>query len=432
MKMGLNINDESGWLFENPKDNIVHDIDESEIEQLLQLGEQEDVWTQNVKDEVRYADKHPGDFVADQLRIINTSGTVVRYPFGISTVTFPSRRHLFRGEPQVYKNSLPSLNRKLQGKTDSEKELWKSLANLRICQFYKFIWNINVVPYWQAKLSDINIKALSQHYGFDTHLLDLTNDVKTALFFATCKYIPETDSYRPLTEEDFNEENKKYGVIFHTPDWQMDYFQPEAMLRLASRHGMEFGQPLGLDNGDVDGIAFQIGLQPLMRCHYQSGYILPMKEDAPLQDNWHFEKIRFKQSPELSQRIFEMMDGGKKVFPQEGISEARDILDRMKHNMIFSEHDVEYVYREENIEGTRKQSLEEFKNLLTAFDFDGEKIRIRKEEVEYTMTQDMLDRINGQYDGKDLLEPTGGMFHTTSDERKYREQCCMEIYGKLI
>ena len=36
--MGLNINDESGWLFENPKDNIVHDIDESEIEQVLQLG----------------------------------------------------------------------------------------------------------------------------------------------------------------------------------------------------------------------------------------------------------------------------------------------------------------------------------------------------------------------------------------------------------
>ena len=100
--------------------------------------------------------------------------------------------------------------------------------------------------------------------------------------------------------------------------------------------------------------------------------------------------------------------------------------------MIFSEHDVEYVYREDNIESTRKQSLEEFKNLLTAFDFDGEKIRIQKEEVEYTMTQDMLDRINGQYDGKDLLEPTGGMFHTTSDERKYREQCCMEIYGKLI
>ena len=273
---------------------------------------------------------------------------------------------------------------------------------------------------------------MAQHYGFDTHLLDLTNDVKTALFFATCKYIPETDSYRPLTEEDFNEENKKYGVIYHTPDWQIDYFQPEAMLRLASRHGMEFGQTLGLDNGDVDGIAFQIGLQPLMRCHYQSGYILPMKVDAPLQDNWHFEKIRFKQSPELSQRIFKMMDGGKKVFPQEGISEARDILDRMKHNMIFSEHDVEYVYREDNIESTRKQSLEEFKNLLTAFDFDGEKIRIQKEEVEYTMTQEMLDRINGQYDGKDLFEPTGGMFHTTSDEGKYREQCCMEIYGKLI
>ena len=43
--------------------------------------------------------------------------------------------------------------------------------------------------------------ALAQHYGFATHLMDLTNDFKAALFFATCKYVPETDSYRPLTQE---------------------------------------------------------------------------------------------------------------------------------------------------------------------------------------------------------------------------------------
>lgn len=30
----------------------------------------------------------------------------------------------------------------------------------------------------------------------------------------------------------------------------------------------------GLDNGDLDGMAFQIGYQPLMRCHHQSGYEL--------------------------------------------------------------------------------------------------------------------------------------------------------------
>lgn len=48
-------------------------------------------------------------------------------------------------------------------------------------------------------------------------------------------------------------------------------------------------KPLNIESGCLDGIAFQIGMQPLMRCHYQSGYILPMIEDKPLEDNWEFE-----------------------------------------------------------------------------------------------------------------------------------------------
>lgn len=54
---------------------------------------------------------------------------------------------------------------------------------------------------------------MAQHYGFDTCLLDLTNDFKTALFFATCKYDYKTDSYRPLTKKDIEAtENSKYGI----------------------------------------------------------------------------------------------------------------------------------------------------------------------------------------------------------------------------
>ena len=55
-------------------------------------------------------------------------------------------------------------------------------------------------------------------------LLDLTNDFRTALFFATCKYDYKTDSYRPLTKKDIEAtEDSKYGVIFHSPNWVLDY-----------------------------------------------------------------------------------------------------------------------------------------------------------------------------------------------------------------
>lgn len=65
------------------------------------------------------------------------------------------------------------------------------------------------------------------------------------------------------------------------------------------------------DSGDWDGIAFQIGFQPFLRCRAQSGYIFPMRKDVPLQENPKFEKLRFKQTQKLSEKIFELMDGGK-------------------------------------------------------------------------------------------------------------------------
>ena len=116
--------------------------------------------------------------------IKNTGGTVISMPFGKDIITFNSNRHFFRGENQQYLKSVPSLRRRQEGKSKYECELIKGIALMRSLQFAKFIWKIDVVPYWEAKLSDINIDAFAQHYGFDRCLLDLTNDFRTALFFA--------------------------------------------------------------------------------------------------------------------------------------------------------------------------------------------------------------------------------------------------------
>lgn len=194
------IYDESNWLFKDPQKNTIHDITIEDINQLLNYAEQDNAWAEAVKHEVVEREKairsgtytKKTDWLLEEFQIMQTSGTVIHMPFGLRIITFPSKWQLFRGEIQNYHRSIPSLNRLLKDYMDEkEKELNRVIAHLRKWQFGNLIWNINIVPYWEAKLSDVNLDALAQHYGFATHLMDLTNDFKAALFFATCKYVPE-------------------------------------------------------------------------------------------------------------------------------------------------------------------------------------------------------------------------------------------------
>ena len=55
--------DDTGWLkIGDTFSNEVYDLTEGEIEELLVLAEEDDAWTQRVKAEAKYYDKHPGIF----------------------------------------------------------------------------------------------------------------------------------------------------------------------------------------------------------------------------------------------------------------------------------------------------------------------------------------------------------------------------------
>lgn len=421
------------WIFKGAFSNKIHDISESRIEELLELANEEDEWSQRVKDEVEYFDRHPGEggpIFVNQHRIMNTAGAVVRFPYG-DIITFRSKRHLFRGENQIFPESHPSMNRQIQKLSKTEQELYRAIANMRIWQFVKFIWKMNVVPFWEAKISDVNYKALAQHYGFETHLLDLTNDFRTALFFATCVYEKVTDSYRPLTKEEIEEsDSKRYGMIFHSPDWVLDFMNGDSLIRWCAKHQKDCRKtPYLIDSGDLDGIAFQIGLQPFMRCHSQSGYVFPMRNEVPLQKNDRFEKIRFRQSEDLSRRIYELMDGGKKVFPHEGINDALPILRMMQESVTFSEDDMQKAYEEadHNIFG----DIISFREALKMTEVAKKSIQFVSEEVEYPISQELISRMNKKYDDPNiLLKPVDGKIYSTHECREYRRQRCLQIYGK--
>lgn len=444
------IYDESNWLFKDPQKNTIHDITIEDINQLLNYAEQDNAWAEAVKHEVVEREKairsgtytKKTDWLLEEFQIMQTSGTVIHMPFGLRIITFPSKWQLFRGEIQNYHRSIPSLNRLLKDCMDEkEKELNRVIAHLRKWQFGSLIWNINIVPYWEAKLSDVNLDALAQHYGFATHLMDLTNDFKAALFFATCKYVPEMDSYRPLTQADIDKnEDTRYGFIFHAPDWIIDYMNGGGFAKWSFEH-LHHGNPMEmpdrnrrfyLQSGDMDGVALQIGYQPLQRCAHQSGYIYPMRNEKSLQENWHFEKLRFKHSVELSQQVYRMMDGGKKVFPNEGVTELHDYIERIKHSVVFAMDELQAVYDCDGVDKTIFPTIDDLKKALTGYTTSDGIVAIQDEPIVYDIPKELLDVVNSHYDGKDLLAAIGGMLHQKYPDQEYRKQRCIEIYGKLI
>ena len=448
--MSIQIDDKNGWFFPEPQANRMHDITVDDLNTLMMVAEADNQRAEQVRQEViardqeirdgSWRNKPRRDWLLEEFQILNTAGTVVQFPYGLRAITFPSKRHIYRGENKKYPETVPSLNRALKNfEAPKEKELYRVIAHLRKWQFASLIWQINVVPYWEAKLCDVNFDALVQHYGFNTHLLDLTNDFKTALFFATCKYDKETNSFLPLTEEDINEsEETKYGFIYHAPDWIIDYFNGGGFMNWSDQHlhieQMKPGERrrFYLQSGDMDGVAMQVGYQPLYRCGFQNAYIYPMRNEPSLQENWHFEKMRFKQSAELSKQVYEMMDRGKKVYPNEGLSELKDIIKELKQTVVFSMADLRTSYELDGIDKNLFPTIDDLYSAIQGFETKEGKIKIRDEEVVYKIPQELLDNVNEQYDGKDLLEQIGGTPHQKYPDQEYRNQRCIEIYGELI
>lgn len=190
--------------------------------------------------------------------------------------------------------------------------------------------------------------------------------------------------------------------------------------------------PYSFYSGYLDGMAFQIGYQPLMRCHHQSGYTMPMMNAIPLQSDNRFEKIRFLQSEELSNKVYEMMDKGKKIFPHEGIGKSLNILRTIQKTVIFSEDDLLYAYDIGEVDKKMFPTIDNLRKAITTFQVDGECVSIQTDEIDYPISPSVLQAINAEYNGRNLLDDIGNIIHQYPEQRRYREQRCIDIYGKLI
>lgn len=265
----------------------------------------------------------------------HSPGMVIQYPHG-TVMQQEKRSNYYRGESSLYGSSRPSIYRN-SPKDLKEKLIYYFISEMRIYEFNQLISKFEVVKEWPW---DVLYRAIAQHYGIPTNWMDITNDFETALFFACCKY--DKGRYRPLNKFDFKEENDRYGVIFKADSFLADL-----------KYGMFEG----------DGGIMPIGFQPFMRCHRQYGHAYVMEEDMDLYKSNDFQMMKFKHSIDLSKEIFEHMNRGEKIFPNEGLEDLENEISEIKETNTFSDQAYENVVKSFNFKGIDIDMKNELKGL---------------------------------------------------------------------
>lgn len=281
----------------------------------------------------------------------------MRYPYG-TIVKKPDGSHFFRGENSLYKESIPTLCRKLK-RIEGRKyqELYRVIADMRIFEFSSLLKSFRFIREWNV--SSVLIEPLAQHYGLETPWLDITTDFLTALFFATCYWDKELCRWQPLNDKLIAQSSQsQYGIIFHVP---RTFMKLQSLGLVSIKSGQLF-------NSTRDNIIWPFGYQPFRRCEMQDAYGIYMRNPNPLQNDFLFEKIIFKQSKELSRVIFEKMEGGNLIYPTEGFNEIQYLIDYIANLSDFSEEALDYaLYRNHFfLKDEKKQVVE----LLHDFHFD--------------------------------------------------------------
>ena len=107
-------------------------------------------------------------------------------------------------------------------------------------------------------------------------------------------------------------------------------------------------------------------------------------------------------------------------------------IEKIKHSVVFTKDELEAVYDCDGIDKTIFPTIGDLKKALVGYTTSDGTIEIQDEPIVYQIPTEVLDNVNSHYDGKDLLEVIGGMIHQKYPDREYRNQRCMDIYGKLI
>lgn len=278
-----------------------------------------------------------------------------------------SGSYYYRGENAYYKSSKPSIFRSY-----TPINFLKDLAIL--IEACLFLDQFGIIQQWNY--SSVNYLALAQHYGIKTPLLDITSDLKTALFFACCKY--SENHWVPLNKQDFSVQNSrlgtknsKYGLLYRSP---------------AEITEMKWALA---DNFAGSELITPIGYQPFSRCSAQHGYMfLTFDPEYNMQTDLLFEKYLIELNEDLCCWIYEEMCKGERIYPINDIPHIEKYMGKIRDTRIISQKTVEIMSR------YFKLTEKEYRNLKDTLRING--LSVADGSVEF-IRYNRLRKINKKY-----------------------------------
>lgn len=290
------------------------------------------------KDSIPEASRQTEERLAFYREVLSDSfydGFAMTYPHG-NVVKQPTRDFFYRGENNNYPLSQPSLSRHLKTcKTDEEREVEIIIAQLRVNEFVSLLNKFSYLEEFHKHGITIQGSILAQHYGLKTFWLDITNDFEVALFFACCKYTSR-NQWEPLSRKDIT--NTYYSTIYRAPEYLV---RPHTSSDIANQSPS----------------VLPIGYQPFYRCSNQTGYACLLPSDMNLLEHVAgFKKYLFKQDSMFCKKVFENMEGGKLIYPNEGLNSFTDQIEIIAECKYFSEESIREAVRTMNMEYHQIQS----------------------------------------------------------------------------
>lgn len=293
------------------------------------------------------------DPLMDLCADLHVNGNLLTLPHGFVS-SHSLMPYYYRGEVKCYDDCYSSLFReikKMKNLSEDEKRRKIFLNQLRISEFSCLIKNLIQVEKWPY--GDIFGYAIAQHYGLSTDIIDFTNDLDIALFFACCKRNEETNKYSPLTKEDI-EGDCKYGYLYERKADDNELLLAILHQRLLSERPQEQANNFVIRSvvEDFDWIyligkprlVLPMGYQPFSRCNRQKGYFIHPHFGDDIKKENYCTIYKFEHSIELSRELYEKYKSGDELFNCEIGNELSNIIEIIKEADTFSNESFEDAY----------------------------------------------------------------------------------------
>lgn len=238
----------------------------------------------------------------------------------------PSSRSPFtyyRGQYCYYKSCLPSLYRFEGEKLEEEtvRSYFQTAEMVLVMKTHPVIRFLETRGIMNDKLGCVPLvvmyDGLAQHYGINTCYMDFTNDIWTAIFFATTEFKGK-DCYPKLVKES-DEIKERFGVIYR----------------------LDYDPRFGFDDSAIEDI-MPIGLQYFNRPGRQFGFVRKMSDVRDLHKVPRLERIFFRHDNEVAKLLFSLSQFGKKYMPEDSLV---GIVERIREDNRFCNQTIELVRR---------------------------------------------------------------------------------------